>query len=147
MANLLAQDTVYISLADYRDTTTNTYLKDSATDDELKSIIYKSQRTIDDYIVAFGCPCVEWQEFIFPVLQDDDTCIVPTDLAIATVFVWDVIYTNQDNQWAWKIKSEKSWPDSIEYFEPWVGGSDLYISSDVKTILDRYKLLSCNLDI
>lgn len=147
MANLLAQDPVYISLADYRDTTTNTYLKDTATDDELKSIIYKSQRAIDDYIVVFWCPCVEWQDFIFPTLQDDDTCIVPTDIAIATVFIWDSIYTNQDNEWVWKIKIDKSWPETVEYFEPWLGGSGLYIGIDAKYILDRYKLSHCNLDI
>jgi hypothetical protein len=61
MANLLAQDPVYISLADFRDTTTNTSLKSSLTvsDDALKAIIYNAQVVIDDYIRHYGKPFVD----------------------------------------------------------------------------------------
>ena len=50
MANLLDKEPIYITLQDFRDTTTVDYLKNTATDEELKAIIYNSQGIIDNYI-------------------------------------------------------------------------------------------------
>ena len=134
MANLLAQDPVYISLADYRDTTTNTYLKDSATDDELKSIIYKSQLIIDDYIRFYWNPFVDWQEFIFPI-DVDGVETYPLDISIATVLIGEAVYTIQSD--TRNVKKEDMGPQTIEYFEKETYSS--FISEKARTILNRYK--------
>jgi hypothetical protein len=72
MANLLAQDPVYISLADFRDTTSNSDLADSLVvdDDTLKGIIYNAQHIIDTYIGRYGTKYDSDQHYIFPVDVD-----------------------------------------------------------------------------
>ena len=69
MANLLAQDPVYITLTDFRDTTSNSDLQSDVTvpDDELKGIIYNAQHIIDTYIGRYGEKYDEDQEYIFPI--------------------------------------------------------------------------------
>jgi len=139
MTNLLIQDPVYISLEDFRETTKNSSLKSSLSvcDDDLKWIIYSVQKIIDDYIWHYETAFDEDQEFIFPI-DVYDVSTVPTDIAIAAVYIGEVFFENQTATSSDNIKSVKSWPRTVEYFEGW---SDLwvYINEKAQTILDNYK--------
>lgn len=145
MANLLEIDPVYTTIQDYKDTTSVAALQ-TATDDELKAIIYNAQLIIDNYIIAFGLPCVEGQDFIFPTILSDDTCEVPTNISIATVYIWDVYYENMNASSWTNIKTEKTWDYSVEYSDS-KEDSSIYINQKAMLILDKYKLLSANISI
>lgn len=133
MTNLLVKDPVYITLQDFRDTTTNTDLQ-TIIDDDLKSIIYKAQLVIDDYIQHYWKPFVDWQEFIFPI-DVDWVETYPVDISIATVLIGESIYTSTwDNR---NIKVDRMWPQTIEYFDKQKYSS--YINEKAKLILDKYK--------
>lgn len=90
MTDLLVQDPVYISLEDFRDTTSNADLANALTvdDDALKGIIYNSQMIIDDYISHYGLQFEDGQIFIFPNRDSDGDAIdIPNDISVATVYV------------------------------------------------------------
>lgn len=72
MANLLAQDPVYITLADFRDTTTNSDLANAlvVNDETLEGIIYNAQHIVDDYIQRYGTKYDIDQHYIFPIDVD-----------------------------------------------------------------------------
>ena len=140
MANLLAQDPVYITLADFRDTTTNSDLANAlvVNDETLEGIIYNAQHIVDDYIQRYGTKYDIDQHYIFPI-DVDWTSTLPENISIATVYVGETLYTS--NSWGvatWPIKTIKSWPRTVEYFEKGVDVTP-YISVQAQRILDEYR--------
>ena len=66
MTNIFAQDPVYITIQELKDSTSKSEIG-ALNDEEIKELIYKAELIIDDYIVTFWEKFEETQPFIFPI--------------------------------------------------------------------------------
>ncbi len=141
MANIFVKEPIYITLQDYKDSST----KDLTwkTDDELKEIIYKAQKEIDIYIGSYWEKFEETQEFIFPIKNTDWTSYIPNDITIATVYVSDQLIANWDtieeHTSGGQITEEKTWDRTTKYSAT---SNSIFVKTipfEAMQILDKYK--------
>jgi hypothetical protein len=91
MANLLLNPVYVTDPQDIRDTTDDAALI-ALSDDAINKLITESQYFIDAYIICFGVPFVEDQEFIFPVnVEDIET--LPEGIKVATFYVVERLFS------------------------------------------------------
>ena len=90
MANLLLNP-VYITRDDVRDTTDNAALI-ALSDDAIDMLITQAQYLIDAYLICYGVPFDETQEFIFPI-DVDGVATIPDKLKIAAFYVVEKLFS------------------------------------------------------
>ena len=148
--NLFSWTAVYVTIQDVKDSTWKAWII-ALTDAEIQELIYKAQYRIDNYIGSYWVPFVDGQEFIFPVLMDDGTSYIPTDIKQASIFVINQIFENGDTiqgnttiTWSGAISSEKTGDRSITY-DVWTTSintswiASLWIPKEAEMILRKYK--------
>lgn len=135
MTNLL-NNVVYTTATDVKDTTSIVALQ-SLSDTVINKLIVEAQYIIDNYIGSYGIKFDKTQEFIFPI-NISDVSTLPSDVSLATVFLVEQLYLEWSTTFSWEydIKMEKSWPDSIEYFDM---KYTKYFTDKIKSILRKYK--------
>ena len=146
MANLLL-NAVYTTPVNIRDTTTDANIQ-ALTDDEINVLITQAQYIIDAYIICFGVPFVENQEFVFPV-NVDDVETLPTDIEVATFYVverlfslWSLSGTSNGS-----ILEESILSRTVKYKYVSSSEFDNYIPEIAQQILYHYKFISSDVVI
>ena len=144
--NLFSWTAVYVTIQDVKDSTWKAWII-ALTDAEIQELIYKAQYRIDNYIWSYWVPFVDGQEFIFPVLMDDGTSYIPTDIKQASIFVINQIFENGDTitssqtSW-WEIVQEVVGDRRIVYSE-WTTSNNklsiLWIPAEAEAILRKYR--------
>ena len=154
MADLFVQEPIYITLADFRESSTNSDIRDTTTplvsDNNIKKIISKSEEIIDALIKEFWDPEVEWQTRIFPELE----IWLPLDVQQSTILLWTLLYEGgildwnaYEWQWSGAVKSETYRWHSVSYFWTWSQflWANRFLNEEVLIYLNHYLLsLSSN---
>lgn len=139
MANLFLQEPIYISVQDYKDSTSKDIT--SLTDDDIKVLIYKAQKIIDNYIWSYWVKFDSEQDFIFPI-DNNGVSEIPQDIKLSSVMICDQLLVNWDTiNWyeAWQVLQEKTWDRQITYAE---NDNSLFINEipyQARVYLDNYK--------
>ena len=147
MTNLFIQEPVYISIEDFRMSSTNSdiwvTIGSIITDDKIKIIISKSEEIIDALIWDFWEPDVVGQLRVFPLVE----LWLPLDIKQATVLLgtllyeWGILDWNAyEWQWSWAIKSETYRWHSVSYFWTWSQylWANRFLNEEVLTYLHYY---------
>lgn len=149
MASIFAQDPIYITIQEVKDSTKKTAIT-LLSDTDIKILIYKAQKSIDNYIVGYWKPFVSWQSFIFPI-DIDWVSTIPADIKEACLYCVEQIYENGDtvkNFWnSLNVLKEKTGDHEIIY-ESSKEESEVvksWIPEVAETILENYKQSFFNL--
>lgn len=147
MTNLL-NDLVYVTLQDARDTS-NILDSNPPTDADLTKLLTESQWVIDCYIQSYWTRFVSTQTFLFPVIDTDESSLIPTDIKLATIQIAEYLYTSWSKNPS-AIKWDKvAWEANLTRTVSYSTKTGWHIN-DVQTvviplktlnILDKYRLM------
>ena len=152
MANLFLQNPVYITIDEIKETSTKAWLI-ALSDNELKVLITKAQKLVDNYIISYGEKYDEDQTYIFPIKDSDDNSFLPNDITVATFYTVEQIWESGDlisgavsTTSGWAITQEKVWDRSVSYSSDTTTTTNnnlkfLWIPPEAESILKKYRNL------
>lgn len=116
MSSIFDLTPIYITIEEIKSTTSNTQLQ-SENDSVIKSLIYRAQRHIDDFLVKYWSKFDDTQEFIFPI-DNDWVSYIPKDIKESAFYIVEYLYieSKKDTSMYWdNIKSISEWDTSITF--------------------------------
>lgn len=116
MSSIFDLTPIYITIEEIKSTTSNTQLQ-SESDSVIKSLIYRAQRYIDDFLVKYWSKFDDTQEFIFPI-DNDWVSYIPKNIKESAFYIVEYLYieSKKDTSMYWdNIKSISEWDTSITF--------------------------------
>lgn len=147
MADLFTIEPTYITVLNFRESSTNSDISDIVwpivSDDDIKKIIWKTEEIIDALIWDFWTEEIEWQSRIFPTIE----LWLPLDIQQATsilgtiLYEWGILDGNAyEGQWSGSVKSETYRGHSVSYFGTWSQylRANRFLNEEILTYLNSY---------
>lgn len=128
MTNIfLTQNISYITTQEVKDSTVKPGII-ALTDDEIKILIVRAEKSVNDYIrYSIDITAVDWETI--------------QDIKIATLYIIEQLFENGDNiaTQTGAVKSESTWDRNISYENNQYSNVIVWIPDTSKLILSQYR--------